>query len=71
MLNEIGQFISTVGFPIAVASYFIWRMNGKIDRLTNAIEKLIKHQLKERRRANDLDDDELDILTNLENGGKL
>lgn len=71
MLNEIGQFISAVGFPIAVASYFIWRMNGKLDRLTRAIERLLKHQLKERRRANGLDDDEFAVLSKLENGEKL
>jgi len=43
MMQEIGQFISTVGFPVAVASYLLWRMNGKMDRLTQAIHKLIKH----------------------------
>lgn len=68
MLDEVGRFITTVGFPVAVASFLLWRLNGKMDRLTNAIYSLLKHQLKERRRANDLDEDEHGILQDLENG---
>ncbi len=41
MLSEIANFIQTVGFPVAVASFVIIRMNGKLDRLTNALNKLI------------------------------
>jgi hypothetical protein len=51
MLDEIATFIQTVGFPVAVASFFIFRMNGKLDRLTKAIEKLTelmdRHQEKD------------------------
>lgn len=68
-MHEVGEFISTVGFPVAVAGFLLWRLNGKMDRLTNAIYSLLKHNLKERRRANDLDADEMAVLAELENGG--
>ena len=40
MLQEIAEFIQAVGFPVAVAGFLLWRMNGKLDRLTRAIEAL-------------------------------
>ena len=42
MLEQIGDFVSTVGFPVAVAGFLLWKMNGKLERLTSVIEKLIE-----------------------------
>lgn len=39
VLQEAGRFVSTVGFPVAVASFFLWRMNGKLGRLATAVEE--------------------------------
>lgn len=51
MIDEFVTLIKEVGFPIAVASFVLFRMNGKLDRLTKAIEKLTQrmehHQEKE------------------------
>jgi hypothetical protein len=41
MLEDFIALIKDVGFPIAVASFVLFRMNGKLDRLTNAIDRLI------------------------------
>ena len=38
-LNDIGKFVSTVGFPVAVAGYLLVRLNGKFDRLAHAVEQ--------------------------------
>ena len=40
MLEEIAQFIQAVGFPVAVAAFLLWKMNGKLDRLTEAVDML-------------------------------
>lgn len=40
MIDEFITLIKEVGFPIAVASFVLFRMNGKLDKLTKAIEKL-------------------------------
>ena len=66
MLEEVGNFIGQVGFPIAVAAFVLFRMNGKLERLTKAIERQTRTMLKERRRRNDLDEDEHDVLRKLE-----
>lgn len=42
MLNEIANFIKEVGFPVAVASFVLFRLNGKLDRLTQALHKIIE-----------------------------
>ncbi len=41
MLDELANFIKEVGFPVAVAVILLVRMNGKLDRLTNSLDKLI------------------------------
>ena len=38
-LNAIASFISTVGFPTACAAFLLWRMNGKVGKLAEAVEK--------------------------------
>ena len=42
MLQELGDFISAVGFPITVAAFVLFRMNGKFDKLRKSIDKLIE-----------------------------
>ena len=42
-MDDLGRFISTVGFPVAVATFLLIRMNGKVDRLVDAINKLTDH----------------------------
>ena len=37
---EIGEIISTYGFPIFVALWFMFRLEKKLDGLTNAIIEL-------------------------------
>jgi hypothetical protein len=41
MFEDFITLVKEVGFPIAVASFVLFRLNGKLDRLTNAIEKLM------------------------------
>lgn len=41
MFEDFITLIKEVGFPIAVASFVLFRLNGKLDRLTQAIAKLI------------------------------
>ena len=45
--TQIGSFISNVGFPIAVAVFVLYKLNGKLEgindglhKLTSAVEKL-------------------------------
>ena len=38
MDTDIVTLIQNVGFPIAVASYVLFRMNGKIGKLTDAVK---------------------------------
>lgn len=51
MFEDFITLIKEVGFPIAVASFVLFRMNGKLDRLTKAIENLTR--LMERDRENE------------------
>lgn len=39
-LDEILSLIANTGFPIVVASYFILRMEEKLDKLTETIATL-------------------------------
>ena len=39
-LDEILSLIANTGFPIVVASYFIIRMEEKLDKLAEAISEL-------------------------------
>ncbi len=41
MFEDFITLVKEVGFPIAVASFVLFRMNGKLDRLTKAIDRLI------------------------------
>ncbi len=40
-MEELGAIIERVGFPVVVAAFVLFRMNGKFDRLRESIEKLI------------------------------
>lgn len=40
MADEIYSLIANVGFPIAVAAYLLVRLEGKMDRLTEAVQQL-------------------------------
>lgn len=42
VVDQITALISDVGFPIAVAAFFIVSLNGKLGRLTDSIEKLTR-----------------------------
>lgn len=42
MLQEIGDLVATLGFPIVVALFVLVRMNGKFDRLRDSIDRLIQ-----------------------------
>lgn len=39
-MEEMINLIANVGFPIAIASYLLVRIEVKLDRLTVSIEKL-------------------------------
>lgn len=39
-MEEIVNLIQTVGFPIAISTYLLFVFGAKIDRLTDAVEKL-------------------------------
>lgn len=74
-MDEIAQFISTVGFPVAVAAFLLWRMNGKLDKMTKALEALtrlnrasLRHTIHQHRRERDLEPSEESVLAELENG---
>ena len=41
MLEDFVTIVKEVGFPIAVASFDLFRLNGKLDRLTEALHKLV------------------------------
>ncbi len=75
-MEDIAQFISTVGFPVAVASFLLWRMNGKLDGMTKALDALarlnrasLRHAIHQHRRERDLEPDEESVLAELDNGG--
>lgn len=40
-MDEIAKFISTVGFPIAVTSYLLFRLEGVIKEQTKVLNRLI------------------------------
>lgn len=40
MDTELLGFIGNVGFPIAVAAYLLMRLEGKMDKLTEAVNAL-------------------------------
>lgn len=39
-MQELIDFVSRVGFPIAVALFVLIRLNGKLDRLVDALHRL-------------------------------
>lgn len=41
-MDEVVGVIERVGFPVAVAAFVLFRMNGKFDKLRESIEKLIR-----------------------------
>ncbi len=41
MMDEIAKFISTVGFPIAVTSYLLFRLENVISEQTKVLSRLI------------------------------
>lgn len=41
-MNELIDWISNQGFAIAVACYLLLRLEGKIDRLIDLIETVVK-----------------------------
>jgi hypothetical protein len=41
MFEDFITLVKEVGFPIAVASFVLFKMNGKLDRLVKAIDRLI------------------------------
>ena len=55
-MQEFGDLISSLGFPIVVAMFVLFRMNGKFDRLRESIDKLIERMdrhAEERRKEGD------------------
>ena len=41
-MNELMDWVATQGFAIAVAGYLLIRLEQKMDRLIDLIEKLVK-----------------------------
>ena len=39
-MDDLYNFIGNVGFPIAVASYLLLRLENKMDKLTEAVTSL-------------------------------
>ncbi|MCL5026637.1 MAG: YvrJ family protein [Chloroflexi bacterium] len=39
-VDTITKLISNVGFPIFVAVYLLWRMEGVINKMTDAIDAI-------------------------------
>lgn len=39
LIDAIGRFIQTVGFPVAVSLFVLVRLNGKLEKLVQAIER--------------------------------
>lgn len=37
---EVVEVVKSVGFPIAVAGFVLWKLNGKMERVALALEKL-------------------------------
>lgn len=42
----IGQFVAQLGFPVAVAVFVLVRLNGKLERLTEAMVRLEERMLR-------------------------
>lgn len=40
-MEELIKMVSNVGFPIAITAYVMIRFEGKLDRLTETITKLV------------------------------
>lgn len=40
-MEELMKMVSNVGFPIAITAYVMIRFEGKLDRLTETITKLV------------------------------
>ena len=40
LLERIGALIATIGFPVAVASYLLIRIEARLEELTKAINEL-------------------------------
>lgn len=76
VLEDIGNLVAQVGFPVAVAGFLLWRLNGKVESMTKALDALtrlnratLRHTLHQHRRERGLEPDEETILSDLENGG--
>lgn len=41
-MEDVVTLIERVGFPVFVAGFVLIKLNGKMDRLTDAIHKLIR-----------------------------
>jgi hypothetical protein len=39
-LKTFSEFIQSVGFPIAVAAFVLVRLNGKLQKLVEAVDRL-------------------------------
>ena len=42
-MNDIIRAIADVGFPIAITVYLLMVFGGKLDRLSDAVEKLSRY----------------------------
>jgi hypothetical protein len=43
MMNDILRAVADVGFPIVIAVYLLMVFGKKLDRLTDAVEKLLRY----------------------------
>jgi hypothetical protein len=43
-LNGLIELIRQLGFPIVVACWFMFRTDKRVDKLTAAVEKLIRRE---------------------------
>lgn len=41
-MEEYLKLVSYYGFPVVVAGYLLWRMNGKLQNLCNALNRNTK-----------------------------
>jgi len=42
IIDTVASFISVVGFPIAVSVFVLWKLNGKLGKLTDSVLALDK-----------------------------
>lgn len=47
-MDELGRFISTVGFPIAVTAYLLLRLDRTVNELKQAVYKLVDELRRQR-----------------------